>query len=123
LSSMDAQVNPPCSFSGAVQNGALHLFPPFRQWKTVTSVEIPYLPNLLPITGADAVLQLPDAAKEALVTDVAEQMARRALAMNRLGSDSLYGVFLRDKQEMASLYLDSVAGVGRALVSNIVSVW
>lgn len=123
LSSLDNQVNPPTRYCGAVVNGELQLFPPFHQWQAVTSVEIPYLPNLITVTGANDLLQLPDAAEEALVTDVAEQMARRALAMQRLGDSSLYGVFVRDKQEMARLYLDSVAGVGRALVSSIVEVW
>lgn len=123
LSSLDNQVNPPTPYSGAVVNQTLQLFPPFEQWRRVTSVEIPYLPNLLTVTGADSLLQLPDAAEEALVTDVAEQMARRAVAMNRLGADMLYGVFVRDKQEMAQLYLDAVAGVGRAVVSSVVEVW
>lgn len=123
ISTLDAQANPPMPYSGAIVDQKLQLFRPFEQWKRVTSIEIPYLPLAPTVSGYDDVLFLPDTAEEALVARVALQMAKRVRAMDRLGDPSLYRDIKEQADETEALYLNSVAGVGRATKGSVVSVW
>lgn len=123
LTSLDNQVRPPLPFCACIVGETLQLLRPFEQWRQVQSLELPYLPLAPTVTGANDLLILPDTAEEALVQMVALRMAERAKAMGRLGDPSVFADFKERSQVNESLYLDTVAGAGRALVSSVVSMW
>lgn len=123
LAPLSAQVSPPTRFCAAVTGQTLQLFRPFDQWRDVRWLEIPYLPLAPTVTGANDLLLLPEAAEEAMVARVAMLMGQRAAAMQRLGDPAVYREIAQRAAESEGLYLDIVAGVGRATVDHIRSVW
>lgn len=123
LTSLSQQEAPPRNYSAAIVNGSLQLLQPWDQWRDVASIEIPYVPMCPAVTSSADYLLLPDTAEEALVSRVALRMGERSAAMGRMGDNSNLSGLAQRANDNESLYLNTVAGKGRATVSAVVTVW
>lgn len=121
LTSSAHQLTPPRPYCAYVEGEHLFLCGTAAQWRAVEVIEVPYLPLAPAVSRAEDLLILPDAAEEALVAGVVLGLARRGLHMGVVGQG--VDLLVQRAQEMETLYLNHVAGVGRATVSQIREVW
>lgn len=112
---------PARSYAGYVQGEQLYLCAPMSQWRNVSRIEIPYLPLAPKIVTAQDLLILPDAAEEAMVAGIALAMAERAAVYGQAGIDLTD--FQARQNQMIDLYIQHVAGAGRAKAGRIKDVW
>jgi len=122
LTNLSQQKALPAAYCGAVVNGSLQLFGPIQRWWQVVSIELPYLPIPPAVQAENDLLTLREDATEALVAQVVLGLCRRAKIMGRAGADGINDVQQR-ANDQETIWLDTVAGRGRAKKLTIREVW